>query len=261
VKIKLLPSHVDSEGRATPEQHLTCFVIDDCVAVDAGSIAIALTRDQRRQVRDIILTHTHMDHIATLPIFIDDLYASLREPIRIHATQQIIDSLERDVFNWSVYPRFSQLENAYGPVMEYVPIPLREEFVVAHLRMTAIPVDHVVPTVGLIVADDKAVVAFSSDTQETEEFWEVINRSPQLSALIVESSFPNSMEHLAKDARHLTPATLANELSKLSPKNNDALEILAVHIKPAYRETVVEELHALGITRLHVMEPGRTYTW
>jgi cAMP phosphodiesterase len=202
-----------------------------------------------------------MDHIATLPIFIDDLYASLREPIRIHATQQIIDSLERDVFNWNVYPRFSQLKNDYGPVMEYVPIPFGEEFIVGHLRVTAIPVDHIVPTVGLIVADDKAVVAFSSDTRETEEFWEVINRSPQLSALIVESSFPNSMEHLAKDARHLTPAALANELSKLSPKNNDALEILAVHIKPAYRETVVEELHALGIEKLRVMEPGRTYIW
>jgi ribonuclease BN (tRNA processing enzyme) len=258
VKIKLLPSHIDSEGRATSEQHLTCFVIDDCVAVDAGSIAIALTRDQRRQIHDVIVTHTHMDHIATLPIFVDDLYASLKEPIRIHSTPQIIDSLERDVFNWNVYPRFSQLKNEYGPVMEYVPIPFREEFTVAHLRVTAIPVDHIVPTVGLIVADDKAVVAFSSDTGETNEFWEVINESPQLSALIVESSFPSSMDHLAKDARHLTPATLAKELSKLS---NDALEILAVHIKPAYRETVAAELLALGNARLRVMEPGKTYTW
>jgi ribonuclease BN (tRNA processing enzyme) len=199
-----------------------------------------------------------MDHIATLPIFIDDLYASLREPIRIHTTQHIIDALERDVFNWNVYPRFSQLKNDYGPVMEYVPIPFREDFTVGHLRVTAIPVDHIVPTVGLIVADERSVVAFSSDTGETQEFWEVINRSPQLSALIVESSFPSSMDHLAKDARHLTPATLANELSKLS---NDALEILAVHIKPAYRETVTKELLALGISRLGVMEPGRTYTW
>lgn len=258
MKIKLLPSHIDSEGRATSEQHLTCFVIDDCVAVDAGSIAIALTRDQRRQIHDVIVTHAHMDHIATLPIFVDDLYASLKEPIRIHSTPQIIDSLERDVFNWNVYPRFSQLKNEYGPVMEYVPIPFREEFTVAHLRVTAIPVDHIVPTVGLIVANDKAVVAFSSDTGETNEFWEVINESPQLSALIVESSFPSSMDHLAKDARHLTPATLAKELSKLS---NDALEILAVHIKPAYRETVAAELLALGNARLRVMEPGKTYTW
>ncbi|MDQ2921754.1 MAG: 3',5'-cyclic-nucleotide phosphodiesterase [Acidobacteriota bacterium] len=258
MKIQLLPSNIDSAGRATPEQHLTCFLIDDSVAVDAGSIAIALTADQRRQVRDIIVTHSHMDHIATLPIFVDDLYATLKEPIRIHATQQTIDALERDVFNWNVYPRFSRLRNDYGPVMEYLPIPIRQEFIVAHLRVTAIPVDHVVPTIGLIVSDEKAAVAFSSDTGETEEFWAVINRSPHLGALMIESSFPNSMAHLAKDACHLTPATLAKELRKLS---YDGLEILVVHIKPAYREKVIEELHGLGITKLRVMEPGRTYTW
>lgn len=258
MKIQLLPSNIDSEGRSTPEQHLTCFVIDDCVAVDAGSIAIALMANQRHQVRDIIVTHSHMDHIATLPIFIDDLYASLEEPIRIYATQEIIDALEQDIFNWNVYPRFSRLRNDYGPVMEYVPIRPWEEFSVAHLSVTAIPVDHIVPTVGLIVSDEKAVVAFTSDTGETEEFWKVINGLPRVGALMVECSFPNSMIHLAKDARHLTPATLKSELGKLS---HDDLDILAVHIKPAYREVILEELHALGITKLRVMEPGRTYSW
>jgi len=258
VKIQLLPSNIDSEGRATPEQHLTCFVIDDCVAVDAGSIAIALTADQRYKVRDIIITHSHMDHIATLPIFVDDLYATLKEPIRIHTTQEIIDALERDVFNWNVYPRFSRLRNDYGPVMEYVPMSVREEFTVAHLRVTAISVDHIVPTVGLIVSDEKTTVAFSSDTAETEEFWDSINRAPRIDALMIESSFPNSMAHLAGDARHLTPATLARELRKLS--HND-LDIMAVHIKPAYRSTVVDELQSLGISNLSVMEPGRTYVW
>ena len=258
MKIQLLPSNIDGDGRATPEQHLTCFVIDDCVAVDAGSIAIALTADQRYKVRDIIVTHSHMDHIATLPIFIDDLYATLKEPIRIHATQEIIDALERDVFNWNVYPRFSRLRNDYGPVMEYIPMCVREEFNVAHLRVTAISVDHIVPTVGLLVSDEKTTVAFSSDTAETEEFWDAINRAARIDALMIESSFPNSMAHLARDARHLTPATLAKELRKLS--HND-LDIMAVHIKPAYRSTVVNELHALGISSLSIMEPGRIYTW
>jgi ribonuclease BN (tRNA processing enzyme) len=258
VETQLLPSNIDSEGRATPEQHLTCFVIDDCVAVDAGSIAIALTADQRCKVRDIIITHAHMDHIATLPIFVDDLYATLKEPLRIHTTQEIIDVLERDVFNWNVYPRFSRLRNDYGPVMEYIPVPIREEFTVAHLRVTAVPVDHIVPTVGLIVSDEKARIAFSSDTAETQEFWDLINQAPRLDALMIESSFPNSMAHLATDARHLTPASLAKELQKLSHKD---LDVLAVHIKPAYRDTVIEELHALALPNLSVMEPGRTYTW
>ena len=74
MRIKLLPSTFDAQGVATLEQRLTCFVIDDCVAIDAGSIAIALNSEQRSRVRDIIVTHPHMDHVASLPIFIDDLY-------------------------------------------------------------------------------------------------------------------------------------------------------------------------------------------
>lgn len=258
MKIQLLHSTFDGHGQATADQRLTCYLIDDCVAVDAGSVAIALTEAQRQSVRDIIVTHPHMDHIASLPIFIDDLFANLKEPVRVHATQVVIDSLERDVFNWNVYPRFSELNNDYGPVMKYLPIPVGKEFKVAHLRVTATPVNHIVPTVGLIVSDERATVAFSSDTAETEEFWDVLNRLPHLDALLIEASFPNGMHELAEVTRHLTPASLENELQKL---NHNGLDILAVHLKPTYRETLIEELKALTIPKLSVMEPGRTYSW
>jgi len=258
VRIQLLHSTFDGHGHATLEQRLTCFLVDDCVAVDAGSIAIALTAEQRRKVRDIIITHPHMDHIASLPIFIDDLYPALREPIRVYATPEVIDLLERDVFNWNVYPRFSDLKNDYGPVMQYVPIPSGREFPVAHLKVTAIPVNHIVPTVGLLISDGRSTVAFSSDTAETEEFWNVINRTAGMEALMIEASFPDSMSELAEVSRHFTPASLGRELLKL---NHNGLDILAVHLKPAYRDTIIDELEALNISKLRVMEPGRVYDW
>lgn len=258
MRVQLLPSTFDGHGRATLEQRLTCYLIDDCVAIDAGSIGIALNAAQRARVRDIIVTHPHMDHIASLPIFIDDLYPTLTKPMRVHATAEVIALLERDVFNWNVYPRFSELKNDFGPVMEYVPIPEGKEFQVAHLKMSALAVNHIVPTVGLIVSDGKSIVAFSSDTAETEEFWEAINRAPRVDALLIEASFPNSMAELAEVSRHFTPASLGEELNKL---NHNGLDILAVHLKPAYRQTIIEELEAMNIPKLKVMEPGRTYTW
>ena len=258
MRIQLLHSTFDGLGHATLEQRLTCYLIDDCVAVDAGSIAIGLTAEQRGKVRDIIITHTHMDHIASLPIFIDDLYPTLREPMRVHATPEVIELLERDIFNWSVYPRFSGLNNDFGRVMEYVPIPDGPEFNVAHLKVKAIPVNHVVPTVGLVVSDSKITVAFSSDTAQTEEFWRVVNLTPRLDAILIEAAFPNNMASLAEISRHFTPAALGQELRKL---NHNGVDILAVHIKPAYRETVVKELHELNIGKLSVMEPGKTYSW
>ncbi|HKR12237.1 MAG TPA: 3',5'-cyclic-nucleotide phosphodiesterase [Pyrinomonadaceae bacterium] len=258
MKIQLLPSTFDGNGQATLEQRLTCFLIDDCVAVDAGSIAIALTNEQRSKVRDVIVTHPHMDHIASLPIFIDDLYPALTEPMRIHATPEVISLLERDVFNWNVYPRFSELKNNYGPVMEYVPIPASGPFRVAHLTVTAVPVNHIVPTVGLIVSDGEKSVAFSSDTAETEEFWKLVNETQHVDALLIEASFPDRLAKLAAVSRHFTPASLGEELKKLQ---HNGLDIMAVHIKPAYREEIIEQLKALKVPNLGVMEPGRVYQW
>lgn len=258
MRIELLPSTFDDRGVATLEQRLTCFLIDDCVAVDAGSIAIALKNEQRVKVRDIIVTHPHMDHIASLPIFIDDLYPSLKEPMRVHATPEVIDLLERDVFNWNVYPRFSDLKNDYGPVMEYVPIPLGRSFSVAHLNVIAVPVNHIVPTVGLIVSDGRTSVAFSSDTAETEEFWKLVNEVKQLDALLIEASFPNGMAKLAEVSRHFTPASLSQELKKLT---HNGMDIMAVHLKPTYRDEIVKQLDELRIPKLSVMEPGKVYNW
>ena len=66
------------------------------------------------------------------------------------------------------------------------------------------------------------------------------------------------MAKLAEVSRHFTPGSLAQELRKL---NHNGLDILAVHLKPAYREEIIAELNALNIPKLKVMEPGRTYSW
>jgi len=233
-------------------------VIDDRVTIDAGSIGIALSDAQQTTVRDVIVTHPHMDHIASLPIFVDDLFGDLREPVRIHATSEVIELLKADVFNDTVYPKFDLLKNAHGHVMQYVPFEVGREFKVAHLTCTAVSVNHIVPTIGLLLTDGVTTVAFSSDTAETEEFWELVNQSKKLHALFIEASFPDSMEGLAKASKHLTPASLRSELTKL---NHNGMDILAVHLKPAHREKVVRELNQLKIDKLQVMEPGRTYEW
>ena len=258
MRIQLLPSTFDARGVATLEQRLTCFLVDDCVAVDAGSIAIALTNEQRAKVKDIIVTHPHMDHIASLPIFIDDLYPTLKEPMRVYATEEVIGLLERDVFNWNVYPRFSELTNNYGPVMEYIPVPIGKPFSVAHLTVIAVPVNHIVPTVGLVISDGQKSVAFSSDTAETDVFWKIVNEMKDLDALLIEASFPDRLAKLAEVSRHFTPASLGKELKKLS---HNGMDIMAVHLKPSYRDEIIAQLKALNIPKLGVMEPGKIYEW
>ena len=258
MKIKLLPSTIDDSGRASPEQRLSCFLIDDRVTIDAGSIAIGISDAERATVRDVIITHPHMDHIATLPIFVDDLFALLDEPVRVHATEEVCRMLERDIFNGTVYPPFHKFSNERTRVMEFVPLEPGRPSRVAHLTVTAVPVHHIVPTVGLVLTDGRATVGFSSDTSATEEFWHVVNREPRLDALLIEASFPNSLKKLADVSGHLTPEGLGAELLKLA---HEDMDILAMHLKPAFRSQLVEELEALGVPRLVAMEPGREYEW
>src|ERR1041385_9243317 len=141
MRLQMLPSTIDENGKGSARQHLLSIIIDDRVAIDAGSLAFSCNDIQRTQIRDIVLTHTHLDHIAGLPLFIDDLFATLEEPICIHATRQMIDTLEQDVFNWSIYPRFSELSNQSTSVVKYKEFERGGTFQVAHLTIQSVPVN------------------------------------------------------------------------------------------------------------------------
>jgi len=101
-------------------------------------------------------------------------------------------------------------------------------------------------------------VAFSSDTAETEEFWKIINEMKGLDALLIEASFPDRLAKLAHVSRHFTPASLGQELKKLT---HDGMDIMAVHLKPSYRDEIIQQLNALNIPELTVMDPGKVYEW
>jgi ribonuclease BN (tRNA processing enzyme) len=256
VKIQLLPTTFDQNGCAKAQQHLCCFVIDDRVAVDAGSLAMAATDEQREKIRDVVLSHAHLDHIAGLPLFVDDLFASLKQPICVHSTREIIEILERDVFNWSVYPRFSELTNEYGTVLGYKAFQPENQFEVAHLNFKAVDVNHKVPTVGFVISDGKTKIAISGDTAETDKFWEFLNREEKLDALLIECAFPNSLGQLACSSHHLTPEVLKRELTKFRHRD---CPIFAINLKPMYRLQIVAELEALEIPNLQVFQVGKTY--
>ncbi len=256
MRLQLLPSTFGQDGSASPGQHLTCFIIDGRVAIDAGSLGMAATPEHRENVRDVVLTHAHLDHIAGLPLFIDDLFSFLKEPIRIHAAPSVIEVLERDVFNWDVYPRFSELTNDNGPVIEYVPFPASSEFSAAHLSVRAIGVNHKVPSVGFVVSDGKAKIAITGDTAEMDIFWSEIAEEEDLSALLVECAFPNEMADLAQVSHHLTPERLAGELEKFGDRN---CPVYCVNIKPMFRETVIKQLAELSGTGPEILEVGRIY--
>lgn len=256
MKIKLLPSQLGPDAQP---QLLTCFIINDCVAVDAGSLGFALTAHERERVRHVVLTHAHLDHIASLPIFIDEEFIRLASPLIVHAIPEVISALRQFVFNDQIWPNFEKvpLPNGKGPALEFHSLQPGKCIAVPGLRITPIPVNHTVPTMGLLLEEDGAAAIYTSDTYVTDELWEIANRTEHLKAIFVDVSFPNELETLAAASKHLTPRSLVSELVKLKRE----AEIQCVHLKAGYRDEVLRQLKALQNPQICVAEIGRDYQW
>lgn len=252
----MLPTTFDETGCAAAQQHNCCLVIDDAVTIDAGNLAAGISNNQRSKIRDVILTHAHLDHIAGLPLFIDDLFNTLTEPIRVYAIQEVIDALDEHIFNWTIYPRFSELTNKNGAVMRYELLDKEKEIAVAHLKIKAVEVNHRVPCVGVIFSDSQSKAAMSGDTAEMDRFWNVVNEEKHLDALFIECAFPNDLDDLARSSNHLTPKVLQRELAKFKHEN---CPVYAINLKPMYCRQITKELADLNIKNLQVLKVGRIY--
>jgi cAMP phosphodiesterase len=256
VRIRLLPS---SAGRASQLQCLTSFLIDERVAIDGGSIGFALVPGEIGSVRHIIVTHSHADHTASLPIYVAEAFNVLNDPIIIYGSVEVITALRQHVFNDHVWPDFEkiQLNNGSGPTVEFRELEARQTLNIAGIDVTPIPVNHLVPTFGLLVQNEVAAVVFTSDTYSTDEIWEVAREAEHLKAVFVDVSFPNEIGELAAASKHLTPELLAVELKKLKRE----VEVYAVHIKPTNRKEVIRQIAALDNPRVSVAEIDRVYEW
>ena len=259
MRIQLLPSSFGNSQVIDQHQRLTTFVVDDVVAIDAGSLAFGCSDVHRKSVRDVVISHTHLDHIAGLPIFIDDLFATLEEPLIVHATQEMVASLETHIFNWDIYPKFSEIKNDFGNVLEYRMYEFGKAFDIKHLRVEAVAVNHNSPSAGFLISDERSTICITGDTGETSLLWQRLSAIENLKAVFMECAFPDEMQRLATDSHHLTPKTLLSELSKLDSNCMGSVKICVSNIKATYRDAVETQLKQLNIPNLLIVEIGKIY--
>jgi ribonuclease BN (tRNA processing enzyme) len=256
VKITLVPSAVSEHG-LVQDQFLTSYRINDTLAIDVGSLGWAGTVHEQAHVKHILISHTHLDHIASLPIFLENIYQGNRNCVTVYGSEAVLDCLRKDVFNDRVWPDFFGLSTEDAPFLKAAVLEAGKTIELEGLRVTPISVDHVVPTFGFLLEEDGAAVVIVGDTGPTNRIWEYANRAANLKAVFLEATFPDAMGSLAAVSKHLTPALFAGEIQKL--KQNTP--VLAVHIKARYRQKVVRELHALGIPDLQIATAGKVYTF
>lgn len=253
MKVTILGSSVDSDFPGM--QFAASYVIDGRIAIDAGSIGFQSSLAAQRRIRHVFLSHGHMDHIASLPIFLDNVYSPGPECVSVFGPPETLSSLQTDVFNERLWPDLIRLSSEESPFLKLFPLNDGDSVEVDGIRVTALALDHVVSTLGYVVSDGSTSIAIVSDTQPSDSIWNRLNAIPNLKALFLEAAFPSRMDWLAVKAKHLTPTLFESEVRKL----RSDVPIIAVHIKPAFRTEILEEFARLKIPRLTIGQPGEDF--
>jgi ribonuclease BN (tRNA processing enzyme) len=259
VKIRVLGCHGSdgllNTGRRASECNTCGFLLDGTVLIDAGTVANKLLFEEQKQIRHVLLSHLHFDHIKGLPTFADNLSEDAASPVTIAAIPEVIAGLKSHIFNTAVYPDFFTIPTAKAPTFVAQIIEAGKSYRVEGFEITPILVNHTVPAAGFIIHDGNAALLYSGDTYQTEELWSMAQRTPDLKAAFIECSYPNSKKDLALISRHLTPSLLAQECRKIGRSD---IAIYAYHLKPAYKDQIVRELKELHLPHLRILEEGQT---
>lgn len=238
-------------------QLFTTYLVNGTLAVDAGSLGMIGPLEEMARVRHVLLTHAHLDHVASLPPFLDAVYDGSGDCVTVLGPAQALECLKTDVFNNRLYPDFLKISTFRPPYLRMEALEPGRTVELGGLRVTAVPVNHVVPTFGYVIEDDHSAVVFPSDTGPTEEIWNVANRCANLRAVFLECTFPGALAWLAEIAHHLTPALYAQERQKVQRP----ARYITVHTHPKHRTAVIEELLGLSLPGVEIGVAGRTYTF
>jgi cAMP phosphodiesterase len=253
MRIELLPSSIPPSDA----QFLVSFLVNDTIAVDAGSIGLLADLGRQQAIRHVFITHEHLDHIASLAIFLENVYSAGSDCVELLAASDLLEFLHADVFNGRVWPDFFRLSRPDNAFLRTTALEAMVPVQRAGLTLTPVPVSHGVDTIGLVVDDGVSAVAFPSDTGPTQLLWEHLADVPHLRAVFLEASFPSSHSDLAALTGHLCTRTFPVEAAKLPA----GVRKIVVHRKVRYAAEIAAEIDALGLDNVELVRQGHVYTF
>ena len=220
------------------ELRTTSLLIDDDILIDCGTGAADLSLDAMTRIRDVFITHSHLDHLAVLPMLIDSVGYRRGAPLTLHALPETLETLREHLFNWRLWPDFTHIPTVAEPYLRYATLTVGEPVTLGTRRITPLPARHVVPAVGYHVDSGRASLVFSGDTTSNDALWQHVNRIANLRHLIIETAFCDRDRAIAVASKHLCPSMLADELAKLER----SAQVHIAHLKPGDAELTMQEI-------------------
>jgi ribonuclease BN (tRNA processing enzyme) len=247
MRLKVLGAY----GASDAEHNLTGYLLDDWLAVDAGTLTSKLSFAQQGRIQAVFITHSHADHIRDLPHLIHNRFSQSVGPLTVFAAKDVLQLLVDNVFNGIVWPDFSTLISPLTnkPAVIYKPLVPGKRHMLGDVGLTAVPVDHQIPAAGVIVEMNGQAITFTGDTGPTSEIWKRTNKVDNVVAVITEASFPNDQQSLADETAHLSPQTFGDELKKIIV---DA-PVYASHRKIPFERDIESQIKNLRDRRARVL--------
>lgn len=233
-------------GAIAKDCRTTSFLIDGEVLVDAGTGVGDLTLEEMRGIDHVLLTHSHLDHVAALPLMVDATAAQRKEPLRIHALAGTIAALKTHIFNNVIWPDFTCIPTPESPFIRFQEIRVGQTLRFGDKQVEVLPAVHAVPAAGFAVTAGRGNWVFTGDTERNPALWERVNQL-NVAMLVIETAFSNREKDLARRSLHLSPAVLANELDCIAKGRNYPIYI--THTKPAETEQIMEEIQRFDQTQ------------
>ena len=106
MKLRILGTALEG---GEPKQYASSYLVNDVLAVDAGCLGFWRSPDDQAGIRHILITHTHLDHIASLPMFIENAYRPGLDSVTVYGLGETVEALQRHVFNDVIWPDFVKI--------------------------------------------------------------------------------------------------------------------------------------------------------
>jgi cAMP phosphodiesterase len=138
----------------------TSYLLDEHILLDGGTGVGDLTLDEMRQIRHLVLTHAHLDHIAGFALMLSSIYDSFQHTIQVHGPQAVIDALKSSLFNWQVWPDFSQLPSPTAPIIQFNIVKETQPFLIHDYQLEAIALSHTVASYAYLIDHNEPPLLF-----------------------------------------------------------------------------------------------------